>query len=268
MRYTRGSLSSALQQPMTSPLVTDRRHPRTRWALLTCVVACPLLTACPLTDNYVLRDESGSAAGESTLGGASGAAPLDAGGGTPAETGRGGNSGNSGTHVGGAVAGGSGGAAPAGSAAGDIGSSGSAGALDDPFEPRCEDEVIKGSACTAASIPVCYRSCGPDNLGSKSETCQSGSYVEQSGCSFPKRDYSCYQVPSSLPPSCPSSSVPRGGQACQSPACTACFGGSAQNPLYEDSTGARKSGYCVCSDARIWTCASLPSWPCPAGEGC
>jgi hypothetical protein len=136
--------------------------------------------------------------------------------------------------------------------------------------PTCPEGVSKGSPCSAG-LPTCYKSCGPNNLGYKLETCvASGMYDElKEGCDFPVGpDYSCYKVPLSLPPGCPVATVPRAGQACQVASCISCFGGSASYPQYQDSTGMQKTGLCVCTDGGSWTCASSPSWPCPKGEGC
>ena len=134
-------------------------------------------------------------------------------------------------------------------------------------QPACKEGVVKGSPCMAG-VPFCYKGCGPDNLGHKTETCENGEYVEQSGCTFPvTQSYSCYKLPVSLPTECPAT-VPRGGRPCQVAACTVCFGGNSAVPQYQDSTGAQKPGYCVCSEAGTWTCGSVTSWPCPNGQGC
>jgi hypothetical protein len=250
------------------------------------------LAGCPMVDSYFIE---GSTAGAAPLS-AGGASGLGANGGTPADAGDDAPdsnvSGGGGAPVGGSATGGDatggdtasgsgGGASRGGSApvAGDTnglaGVSGSdegpgdAGAPGIPVQPLCGDNVVKGSACSASSVRLCYRSCGPDARGYKSETCQGGSYVEQDGCTFPAgQDYSCYKIPSGLPSECPTATVPRAGTACQIAKCTACFGGSASYPMYQDSTGTQKQGYCVCSDAGNWTCASVPSWPCPAAAGC
>ena len=137
------------------------------------------------------------------------------------------------------------------------------------FQPLCDDSIVKGSACDQSSPRLCYRACGPDSTGFKSETCQQGTYQEQSGCTFPTGgDYSCYSIPPHLPAECPAATVPRASQPCQLAECIVCFGGSANNPLYEDSTGAQKNGYCVCTNAGTWTCGSTSAWPCPDGDGC
>lgn len=156
------------------------------------------------------------------------------------------------------------------SAGGPSGGAGIAGNSSYMPDPACKAGVAKGSACTPASPQLCYKGCGPDNVGYKPLTCQSGVYDEpQEGCTFPsQQDYSCYKLPTSLPPACPTG-VPRGGQPCQVAACTVCFGGGLAAPQYQDSTGMQKQGYCVCSSVGSWTCGSNNgSWPCSsAGPG-
>jgi len=160
----------------------------------------------------------------------------------------------------------SGGSFNGGSSNGGAGTSG--GSSNQP-QPACADGVSKGDPCGASNAAICYKGCGPDNVGYKPLSCQGGTYQEtQSGCTFPvAQDYSCYSVPPSLPTVCPAG-VPRGGRACQIATCTVCFGGSSFSPQYQDSTGIQKEGYCVCSEAGIWTCGTRPeAWPCP-GVGC
>jgi len=136
------------------------------------------------------------------------------------------------------------------------------------YQPVCDDGVVKGASCEPSSVQLCYRTCGPNSIGFKSETCAQGSYTEQNGCSFPTGvDYSCYQIPNTRPSACPVG-TPRATQACQIAQCTLCFGGTVNSPTYQDSGGTQKDGYCVCSDAGAWTCASLSSWPCPGSAGC
>lgn len=256
------------------------------------------LPGCPLTDNYFTRDpfaaagQSGTSSGASGLGATAGATgALSGAGGDPASSGAAsggttsagapsigaagedvasggtagsdaGNGGRAGEPTAGNTA--TGGTSAAGGAPP---SAGSAGA--NPFfQPLCDEAIVKGSPCDASSVQVCYRRCGPDSIGYKSETCQFGSYMEQSGCSFPTAaNYSCYKIPPSLPKECPGT-VPRAAQECQVSTCIACFGGNVNNPQYQDSTGMQKEGYCVCSSAGLWTCASTTSWPCPDGAGC
>jgi len=147
----------------------------------------------------------------------------------------------------------------------------------DMFSPNCSlvpptaagAAPTKGGACTAADTQLCYKTCGPQSIGFKSETCTNGLYVEQSGCSFPKNmDYSCYKIPTAVDASCPAT-APQASQPCDVKECTLCnVGGN-----YLDSTGASKVGYCVCppaggSGTRKWSCASATAWPCPSGQGC
>ncbi|MEI9938210.1 MAG: hypothetical protein WDO69_13400 [Pseudomonadota bacterium] len=256
-----------------------------RWPTLATLAFSVLLPGCPLTDNYFTQSsDAGSgpaAAGASGLSGADSSATAGLGAGSCASCGD--PSGGSGIDAGsasmdagstGTDAGGTGGGAPDGNGGsatggGSAGGGETAGSPSNLPEPACNDGVVKGSTCTAASSQFCYKSCGPDNLGFKSETCQNGAYVEQSvpGCSFPAaQDYSCYKLPSRLPSECPTG-VPRGGRPCQISSCTVCFGGAATAPQYQDSTGVQKPGFCVCAGA-VWTCASTTSWPCPDGQGC
>lgn len=143
------------------------------------------------------------------------------------------------------------------------------------FSPLCSDvpptaagAPSKGGACSASDPQLCYKTCGPLSVGFKSETCTDGAYAEQTGCSFPDADYSCYKVPSSIDAKCPSS-APQATMACDVAECVVCNAGG----NYLDSSGASKAGYCVCpaagdSGARKWSCASTTAWPCPNGKGC
>jgi hypothetical protein len=62
--------------------------------------------------------------------------------------------------------------------------------------------------------------------------------------------------------------------ACTIQDCIVCGGPSASNAAgtgYLDSTGATKTGYCVCqssASAPTWSCSSNTAWPCPNGTGC
>lgn len=125
----------------------------------------------------------------------------------------------------------------------------------------------KGGACTDADPKLCYKTCGPESKGFKSETCTSGAYAEQSGCSFPAGDYSCYKIPTAVDPSCPTT-APQASTACTVAPCVLCGGSTG----YLDSSGASKTGFCVCptsaSGTNKWSCAATTAWPCPAGNGC
>jgi hypothetical protein len=145
------------------------------------------------------------------------------------------------------------------------------------FEPLCSglltaDRVAptKNGICLDTDPQLCYKTCGPESIGFKSETCVAGVYVEQFGCSFQEdRDYSCYKIPTTIDASCPKT-VPQASTVCTVAACTLCN----INGGYFDSSGASKSGYCVCpapSDATgvsKWSCAMSSAWPCPGGKGC
>jgi len=196
-------------------------------------------------------------------------------GGTGGATTGSGGSGGATTGTGGATTGtgGAGGATTGGSGGGGTGGSGGGGS----FTPLCSavprtqagEEPTKGGVCTGSDPQLCYKTCGPQSIGFKSETCTGGLYVEQSGCSFPDNmDYACYKIPATVSTTCPAA-VPQASQNCEVAECTLCNVGG----LYADSSGAQKEGYCVCPKAgtagtRKWTCASSTAWPCPAGKGC
>jgi len=143
------------------------------------------------------------------------------------------------------------------------------------FEPLCANLITaagssptKNGVCTATDPPLCYKTCGPKSSGFKSETCTGGSYVEQAGCNFPAGDYSCFKIPATLDPTCPTT-APQANTPCTVADCVLC-----SDPAggYLDSTGAAKTGYCVCPNTSAgpgkWSCASSTAWPCPAGQGC
>jgi len=191
-----------------------------------------------------------------------------------ATTGSGGSGGaTTTTGTGGATTSGGAGGTTGGSGGGGTGGAGGGGT----FSPLCSavprtqagEEPTKGGVCTSADTQLCYKTCGPQSIGFKSETCTGGVYVEQSGCDFPPdMDYACYKLPMPVSSTCPAA-VPQASQNCEVAECTPCnFGG-----LYADSGGAQKEGYCICPKAssagtRKWSCASSTAWPCPAGKGC
>jgi hypothetical protein len=134
--------------------------------------------------------------------------------------------------------------------------------------------IAKGGTCTAADAAggptaLCYKTCGPEKAGVKSETCPAGggTYAEMTGCSFdPSKDYSCYKIPATPDATCPTTAI-MAGSACTISDCVVCGGTTG----YTDSTGAAKTGYCVCqaaASAPTWSCASSTAWPCPNGSGC
>ena len=129
--------------------------------------------------------------------------------------------------------------------------------------------IAKGVTCTDADTALCYKTCGPEKTGVKSETCPSGggTYAEMTGCSFdPTRDFTCYKVPTTPDATCPTTAI-TAGSACSIADCVVCGGTTG----YLDSTGAAKTGYCVCqagATSPTWSCASSTAWPCPTGSGC
>ncbi len=167
--------------------------------------------------------------------------------------------------TGGAAAGTTGGAAAGttgGAAAGTTGGSTSTTTLGNPpcGNTAAGVAIAKGGTCTSADTQFCYKTCGPLSVGFKTETCTNSAYAEQSGCSFNPGDYSCYKIPTTYDASCPASTAPpQATKACSVAACVVC------GPAYLDSTGASKSGYCVCNASATnptWSCASTTAWPC------
>ena len=167
---------------------------------------------------------------------------------------------------------GSGGSSPAGTA-------GTASGGGD-FMPLCAGLTTaagmaptKAGACTDADPQLCYKTCGPQSSGFKSETCSGGAYAEQSGCTFPDTlDATCFKLPATQDASCPAT-PPQASSECTVAACTPCNGGGGPTGTYLDSKGASKIGYCVCpapgaSGTSKWSCGSTDAWPCPGAKGC
>ena len=148
---------------------------------------------------------------------------------------------------------------------GTVASGGSSGTISPPAAI-----TLPGTACTTESTgakctgtAVCDSYCGPDSQGYRTLTCSSGKIVS-SNCNFSTTtNYACYKISSAK--AC--TTLPRAGQACAVPVCQAC--GSGTTTGYDDSSGAAKVGYCVCSNSK-WTCGDILSkaWPCPGGTDC
>jgi hypothetical protein len=200
--------------------------------------------------------------------------------------------GGSGAGTGGTAAGGggkseggeAGAAAVAGRGGSAAGTGTSAGAsagnppADPNFSPPCylgptvsgNEEIKKGISCTDEDTQLCYRSCGPNQVGWKTETCVAGVYAE-GDCSFPlEKDYSCYRIPEEIDTeACGLTAAPAATDECTAPLCMTCnFDG-----FYADTGSDVKEGYCVCREPdamgiRRWTCASFTAWPCPLNQGC
>jgi hypothetical protein len=145
------------------------------------------------------------------------------------------------------------------------------------FSPACfltttqsGEEILKGTSCTSADPKLCYRPCGPNQVGWKTETCTAGVYAE-GDCTFPSDgDFSCYAIPPQIDEAaCGLSASPAATGECNAPLCVSCnFGG-----FYEDTGHDAKEGYCTCREpgpdgVRRWTCASTTAWPCPFSQGC
>jgi hypothetical protein len=136
-------------------------------------------------------------------------------------------------------------------------------------------EPAKGVACVAADVQLCYKTCGPEKQGAKSETCTGGVYAEMSGCSFDSAtNFACYKIPAAANTMCPAGVTPQAAEDCTVDMCVLCnTTGGLPGGHYNVSGGADKMGYCVCQAAnsagkRTWSCASDTAWPCPAGLGC
>jgi len=167
-----------------------------------------------------------------------------------------------------------GGATGGGGAVGAAGAGGVAGASFG--EPACAPSVESGETCAPTDEQFCYKRCGPDGVGVKSETCQSsGLYTEMVGCAYDlSSDYSCYRIPSAPNVGCPSGQRPQAGRPCELARCTVCnsLGGLAGGE-FAGGAGAVSAGWCVCQAAnaagvRTWSCAGDTTWPCPIGIGC
>lgn len=156
-----------------------------------------------------------------------------------------------------------------------MGGTGGASGAGGSFQPTCPSTVMKGGTCLPTDIQLCYKPCGPESIGAKSETCSGGVYAEMAGCAFDaSKDYSCYKIPATAVAACGAGVTPRDGTSCAVPHCTICNStGGLPGGHYTDSGGVDRMGYCVCqqpnaSGTRTWSCASDTAWPCPAGRGC
>jgi hypothetical protein len=202
-------------------------------------------------------------------GGSGGNSSPGAGGtGGSSSPGAGGSGGASAGGTGGASAGGTGGASAGGTGGASAGGASGSGAGGTPGFglPSCASNVAKNGPCTATDQQLCYKTCGPSNVGRKSETCGPGAdggmtYTEMTGCAYdPLLDYACYKLPTAANAACPTG-IPMGSASCTVDACVVCndMGGVAGG-MYMDSSGA-KQGFCVCAGGK-WTCASNTAWPC------
>jgi hypothetical protein len=242
------------------------------------VLSAKTLGAAAFVAQVFLFQACGSNSPSNTTGsaGATGSAGSGNGTGTAGTTGTGGSSAAGTTGTGGSIGGTTGGA-------GTTGAGGSTSALGNACGmgfglPTCASTVSKGGVCAATDVQCCYKTCGPETKGVKSELCQtSGTYSEMSGCAFDAtKDYSCYKIPAAADPECPAGMTPQATKDCGTVAmCHAC--NSTQGMPgggYLDSGGSAKTGFCVCQapnaqGARVWSCATdNGSWPCPGNSGC
>jgi hypothetical protein len=124
----------------------------------------------------------------------------------------------------------------------------------------CTTEV-KDAGCTGSA--VCYRYCGPESQGYKSEICNGSKFLE-GDCTFSDTtNYACYSLTSVA--AC-ATTPPTTGSTCTISTCKPC--GSSTTTGYKDSSGSAKIGYCVCTSDGKWSCAGTTTWPCPNGTGC
>jgi hypothetical protein len=211
----------------------------------------------------------------------SGGSSFDSGGSTSTSGGARANGGSTATDTGGSPAtdtGGSPATDTGGSPATDTGgTSSTGGTASTVFSPLCSGFTTqagvpptKNGVCVAADVQLCYKTCGPNSAGFKTETCTGGVYVEGGTCQYdPAGDYSCYKLPDTAPAACPAT-APQSTLACTLPTCTVCGGtATAQTTGYLDSSAAAKVGYCVCTTSGKWSCATaVTAWPCPGNPGC
>jgi len=200
--------------------------------------------------------------------GGNGAGASGGTGGSGAEPGTGGTGGDPGT---GGSDGGTGGSS---------GSTGGTGGGNTDFSPQCDlsltvagEEIAKGVVCAPEDPQLCWRKCGPQGSGWKSETCSGGVYAE-GDCVFPPDgDYACFKLPEpgALHAECPTDPalMPQASEDCTVPECNPCN----VDGQYKTSSAEVKVGWCVCqppnnAGTRTWTCASGTAWPCPLGNGC
>jgi hypothetical protein len=149
---------------------------------------------------------------------------------------------------------------------------------------KADEDIAKGVACTADDVQKCDKTCGPANVGYKTETCTDATYAE-GDCTFPSdANYACFGLadPPADAEGCPTDAPPQHNQPCSLAICqTAAIGkGCAQTTAcgvcgvatgYLDSGGSSKTGYCICiagANGGKWACGSTSAWPCPAGNGC
>jgi hypothetical protein len=217
--------------------------------------------------------------GNTTVTGTGGSTtPVSGSGGSTVATATGGSSGTGGSTVATAAGGSSGtGGSTVTTATGGSSGTGGSTVTNTTYQPPCATlttaaglSPAKGVLCPDPADPkLCYKTCGPNSIGFKSENCTAGAYVEQSGCSFlPGVDFSCYKVPTTVDATCPTT-APQASSLCTVAPCVVCGGTTG----YADSSGAAKTGYCVCpapgaAGTSKWSCASTTAWPCPAGQGC
>ena len=147
---------------------------------------------------------------------------------------------------------------------GAVGAAGAGGVAGGTFgEPACAPSVESGENCAPTDEQLCYKRCGPDGVGVKSETCQSsGLYTEMVGCAYDlSRDYSCYRIPMRAQRRLPERAATAGGSALRAGAVHRVQqSGGACRRRFASGAGAVSEGWCVCQAAnaaglRTWSCA-------------
>src|SRR4029079_6052205 len=142
--------------------------------------------------------------------------------GVAALTGCGGTLSSNGTGAAGTT--GRGGAPDGGGTTGEAGTTGEGGAAGTVEGGACPATVSKGVPCGPGDVQLCYKPCGPEKVGMKSETCDvSGLYYEMSGGHFdPHWEYSCYKISTVANSMCAAGVTPQASAACDLPPCVVC----------------------------------------------
>ena len=144
-------------------------------------------------------------------------------------------------------------------------------------EPACLSTVVKGGACTPTDQQFCYKTCGPEKTGVKTETCTTaGTYAEMSGCSFePSQGFLLLQDPDRGQHGVPGGRDAPGLDGLRRPALRALQQPRRRRRRQLPRLGRRAQGRLVHlpgaergTGLRTWTCASDTAWPCPLGAGC
>ena len=134
--------------------------------------------------------------------------------------------------------------------------------------------VSNKAVCNSATDAPCWNTCGPNKSGYKNCTC-TGNIWDCPICSYtPDTNICCYKITTQTvacvkDPTDPGDNMgmglPKSGGVCKLPECTPC--GNATANSYADSTGAPKSGFCICvpnADPTMpakYSCTSAKEYP-------